>query len=98
MPEDIGSTNEQGAVTDLTCVCAPSFPPQSYLADVGVAALEAKRSELQSQPQGSGRPHVQHVALAQQAGLQPPAQWTDQLSFVQLRHCLRGKDVALQHG
>jgi hypothetical protein len=84
------------AVTDLTCVCAPSSPPQSYAADVAAAALEAERSELQSQLQGSGPPHVQHAALAQQAGLQPPAQWTDQLSFVQLHHCLREEDVTLQ--
>ena len=97
MPGDIGSTNKQGAVTDLTCVCAPSFPPQSYLADVDAAALEAKRSELQSQLQGSRQPHGQHAALAQQAGLQPPAQWTDQPSFVKLHCCLREEAVALKH-
>ena len=97
MPEDIDSTNTQGAVTDLTCVCAPSFPPQSCLADVAAAALEAKRSELQSQLQGSRQSHVQHAALAQQAVLQPPAQWTDQASLVKLHHCL-WEDVALQHG
>ncbi len=62
MPEDIDSTNAQGAVTDLTCVCAPSFPPESYLADVAAAALEAERSELQSQLQGSRQPRVQHAA------------------------------------